>query len=1085
MIGKARQHNTLFCIFSAGLLLLGVHPEVRPQATKYSFDRVGLEQGLPSLSVFAIAQDRRGFLWFGTTQGLCRYDGYNVKIFDRTPFYLRAVILDDHQGSLWYTPMGELHRLGMTSGRVRQYKVGNRPRCLGLYLDTSGDIWAGTFGGGLVRYDRSNDSTVIYSHQPGKAESLCNDTVWSVYEDSKKDLWVGTSRGLERFNRKTESFSHIDSLRSNPSTWIQEDVEGSDRALWIATDNGLCRFDPSTGAFSRTSVLLGQKSAGVVWVHQDRHGNVWVVGDGDYIGWLDKRTHRIELLRDPNTGRQLAPSWQGGGILEDRKGTLWFAIDRGVAVVDGPSKRCEVIVANPADSHGLPGPPFYLLEDDACNIWIATLNSGACMLDRNRMQFQRTEKLGSGGAKLASAPVTSILEDSSGILWVGSPWEFRRLDLATGSAKRYNLRGVSALALLEVRAGTLWLGAYDGLYQLETATGKLTRLPPLSQPSHGRPVSDSYNELMKDRSGRIWTGGGIANGLLGVVDPSTGASERYFVDDDSAAFGMPSAPIAAIHEDRYGTLWFTKSKIGIFDRQSKQARFFQIHPDTAGRSRKDGCGAICESRDGTLWFVVGAGLAQFNRRDSTFILVGVKEGLPETPILGLLEDDSGGREGAGQAGKLWLLTLRGLTRYDPSTGAVSHYGPADGVDIAPSDFCHSSFKSRKGYLYFGGTNGFIRFHPDSVRENTVIPPVIITSFKIFNAEADLDSAIGEKKSVELSYRENIFAIEFAALNYVRSEKNQYAYRLEGFDKDWVYCGTRRTTTYTNLDPGSYVFRVKGSNNDGKWNEAGAFLQITIVPPYWQRLWFRLLAGAALALAVVIAYRRKVAQLNKEKFIQQEFSRQQIVSADMARKKLAAELHDGLAQDLLVASNELQRFLVDGNGTKAEVAQAAGLVRESIQAVREISSDLHPHHLDRLGFISAVEAMTQNLARTTSLSIRSSLDNVDGLLGKETEIHLYRIIQEALTNVVRHASAQNVCVAVLKKISSVEIIVTDDGKGFTPGREQEPTVATTADPLHGFGLASMKERAKIVGASIQFESSPGKGTSVHVTFPQIS
>jgi len=227
----------------------------------------------------------------------------------------------------------------------------------------------------------------------------------------------------------------------------------------------------------------------------------------------------------------------------------------------------------------------------------------------------------------------------------------------------------------------------------------------------------------------------------------------------------------------------------------------------------------------------------------------------------------------------------------------------------------------------------------------------------------------------------------------------------------------------------------------------------------------------------------VSQLENEKRAREQFSRQQIESEDLARKKLAAELHDGLAQDLLVAGNELQRFLREEDGTKEELVQAASLLQESVQAVREISSNLHPHHLDRLGFVSAVEAMTQNLARSTSICICNSLDDIDGLLGKEAEIHLYRIIQEALTNVVRHASARNVSVTVRRNPETVEIIVTDDGKGFLSSREEQTTEAVPpAERLHGFGLASMKERARIIGAMIHVASSPGRGTSVHVTIP---
>jgi signal transduction histidine kinase len=289
--------------------------------------------------------------------------------------------------------------------------------------------------------------------------------------------------------------------------------------------------------------------------------------------------------------------------------------------------------------------------------------------------------------------------------------------------------------------------------------------------------------------------------------------------------------------------------------------------------------------------------------------------------------------------------------------------------------------------------------------------------------------------------------------------------------------------YTNLDPGTYTFRVRGANHDDVWNEKGATLTVVVQPAYWQTWWFKLIAAAAILSLFVFIYKREVTRLRKEKQIQQEFSRQQIESQEAERKRLAAELHDGLGQDLLVANNELQQFMQENTESREELKQVASLVQESIQSVREISSNLHPHHLDRLGFCAAVEAMTENIARSTGLTIQRSCDAIDRLLPKETEIHVYRIIQEALSNVVRHASAKNVSVQVKKHSDSIEITVTDDGKGFDVHEtlERRPS-RLSREGLHGFGLSSMTERVRIVGGTMKIESTPGLGTKVQVSLP---
>ena len=625
------------------LLLLSLHGEAPGQATKYDFDRLGLEQGLPSLTVFAMVQDSRGFLWFGTTEGLCRYDGYNVKLYDRTPLFVQSSIFDDKQGSIWYTPSGEIHRLDMTSGKVTRYDVGRRPRAWRFLLDMLGDLWVNTNGEGLAKYNRSNDSFVRYTHQPGKNASLCNDTVRCMYEDSRKELWIGTSRGLERFNKQSGTFLHEDSLRSNA---VRQIIEGSDSAMWIATDNGLCRLDRSSGSFTRYAAL-DRKSNNLSWVHEDKSKRLWVV-ESDLIGRLNRKTNRFEILKDPHQGVPLRPYMDCSGIFEDRGGTVWFAINRGLAIFGPRSDTCETIVANPRDPYGLPGPPEYMIEDDAGNLWIATRHRGVCMLDKNRMQFNHSGRLLSSGATVTSLPTASILEDSSGILWIGSTGELHRFDLTTGSTRHYVVPGIQVNAMLEPAQGVLWLGTGEGLYRFEPATEKLTRLPPPPSPPHTRPANDSYRTLLKDRSGHVWMGGSIGNGLLGMIDPSTGASASHFVDEDSSRFGYTSVPITSLLEDTHGELWFSKYGIGTFDRG--RIRFFPSSFAAPGSLPNIRATSIRESSDGTLWIGTHAGLERFNRADSTFSYVGVEQGLRDTPIMDLLEDNNGFRAGKRQGG---------------------------------------------------------------------------------------------------------------------------------------------------------------------------------------------------------------------------------------------------------------------------------------------------------------------------------------------------------------------------------------------------------------------------------------------------
>jgi signal transduction histidine kinase len=408
---------------------------------------------------------------------------------------------------------------------------------------------------------------------------------------------------------------------------------------------------------------------------------------------------------------------------------------------------------------------------------------------------------------------------------------------------------------------------------------------------------------------------------------------------------------------------------------------------------------------------------------------------------------------------------------------------ADGIEDVEF-LAYSCTRLKSGELLYGTSDGILLFHPDSVSKSQFIPPIVITGFKKLNRQVRIKGVPELLREISLGHDENVFSISFSALSYDMPEFNQYAYKLEGFDKDWIYCGNRREAMYTNLDPGTYTFRVKGSNHDRVWNEAGTSLSVIVNPALWQTWWFRSLAVVMILGFIGFMYQREVRRLKQDKLIQQEFSRKQMESQEAERKRLASELHDGLGQNLLVVKNELQQFVSEHPEPQNDLRRVTSLVQESVESVREISSNLHPHHIERLGFCAAVEAMTENISHSSRLRIECSCDKLNHQLPKEFEIHVYRIIQEALSNIVRHASAQNVKVEVREDQKSIGVIIKDDGCGFDV-REFRGGHAPkqTGDVARGFGLASMMERARIIGGTLMIESSPTSGTTIHLTLPQ--
>ncbi len=454
-----------------------------------------------------------------------------------------------------------------------------------------------------------------------------------------------------------------------------------------------------------------------------------------------------------------------------------------------------------------------------------------------------------------------------------------------------SLGGNDIRSLLEDSKGTIWVGTLgSGLDRLDPvksggtdrAGGRFTHY------THdaGNPNSLGSNyilSLFEDKSGRLWIG--TRDEGLDEYDRDSGIFIHY-KHDPKDPNSLGSNWVNAIYEDKSGTLWVgtaTEKALNKLDRATGKFTRYLWDPKNIKSLSFYSVHSIYEDSRGTLWIGTAAGLNRFERSTETFTHFTTKDGIASDFIGAILEDDSG---------YLWLKTLKGVSKFDPRTGTFRNYDASDGVNINPS-WGKASYKNKNGEMFFGGTNGFVRFYPDSIKDNPHVPPIVITAFKVFDKPVPLDTAISEKKVLELSYRDDVFSFEFVALNYTSPEKNQYAYKLEGFDKDWIYCGTRRYASYTHLDGGTYVFKVKGSNNDGVWNEAGTSIVVIITPPFWKTWWFRTISFLTIAVSIggTIRYiettklRRRLRALEQQEALERE------------RLRISRDMHDEVGANL--------------------------------------------------------------------------------------------------------------------------------------------------------------------------------------------
>ncbi|HNH28653.1 MAG TPA: two-component regulator propeller domain-containing protein [bacterium] len=793
-----------------------------------SFNHITTKHGLSEGSVHTILQDRRGFLWFGTQDGLNRYDGYTFAIY--------------RQGS---------PRQALSDNFIYT-----------LCEDTANGIWIGTFNQGLCRFDRMRESFTIYKHDSTDATSLGDNTIRALYRDRKGILWIGTFRGGLDQMTADGKFKHY---RHNP-----HDPAG------LSSDN--------------------------VWaLYEDSRGNFWVGTDGGGLNLLDPMTGKCTVFKnEPGNIRSLSHNTVRA-IYEDRAGVLWVATSGGgLNRFDYVTRTFTTFKNHRNDPQSL-SHDFVraLYEDKRGNFWVGTLNGGLNLMDRVTGKFIRFLPDVTDPGSIIHKSVISIVEDRSGTVWFGtwgggvsyiSPTGHRFINYRYDPFNSYSLSQDRIYALHEDQSRTIWVGTFGG--GLNRYLPDQKKFLHFKKSKHGLSHDDIWS-IAEDQNGDLWIGtneGGLnrwdrkrgtfeifrndphdANSLSNdnvftvYVDPlntvwigtSGGGLNRFdrnartfrrFTHDPALGYTVSSNQIRALHQDKEGLLWVGTfgGGISVWDRKKEIfTRHLSSNYDSSSLS-SDLVLRIFESRDGLIWIgTAGGGLNRYDKQTGHWKTYTDKHGLANNVINGILED---------QTGRLWISTNKGLSRLDPKTETFRNFDEGDGL-ISAEFGVGAALRAHDGRMYFGSNRGLVTFHPDSIKENRYVPPVIIAGFKKFNKPFVLERSVSETDTIIISYKDNFIAFEFAALNYTHSEKNLYRYKLEGFDRDWIDAGSRREATYTNLDGGTYVFRVKASNNDNVWNEEGRAITLIVEPPFWETVWFQFLVGAFLCAVLVYRFRQ--------------------------------------------------------------------------------------------------------------------------------------------------------------------------------------------------------------------------------------
>ena len=863
------------------------------QNTQVKFTNYTIDDGLSLSSIYCILEDSQGFMWFGTEDGLNRFDGIDFEIFrpklnDSNSISNRWIenIFEDNSGFLWIFTQGGLNKYNPRTKQFQSYKFdnndvnsisSNQSTC--IFQDDDDNVWIGT-NNGLNLYNKSENYFERFFINKNAADSS---NIITNITQTENFVWIGTKSGLFSIDKSDFSITNYKIYDEIHSIFIENDN------LWLATDNGLVIFEPKTQNIKRhlhqSDDINSISDNYVENIFKDSENNFWIstkVGFDIYNPFTQKFTVFIET-----EGRSLSLSENNTRpIFEDNLKTIWFGTyGNGLYSYNLKTKKLNNYLHNSNDNNSISENSINSITQDNSNvIWFGTFGAGLSTYDPYKQKFNLLENKPSKINTLSSNFVWSIHEDESGIVWIGTnDAGVDKYDPKTENFKNYrnipnNNNSLSNNCVREIFQDSkknLWFGTNgDGLNKFNIETEKFTVYK--HNPDNEISISNnSVRVIFEDKDGILWIG--TQNGL-NKFDSKKETFKSYYSDPNDSTTLSNNFIYSGIFQDSEGLLWIGTYGGGLckFDIETEIFTRYKHNAQNKNSIINDKVFYIQEDDKGNLWISTNGGLEYFDKNTEIFTHYSTANGLPNNVIYGalLLKTD------------LWISTNYGISNYNISTKEFKNYIKSDGLQS--NEFNGGAFhKGKSGTIYFAGVNGLNYFKPENIILNPSPPVPIIKGFLIFNKKITINSELKNNKIVEkdgeyfinqdivfsdeiiLSYKEKVFSFELAALHYSNPEENIYAYRLRDFENDWNETQNRNFVTYTSIPPGEYFFEFKVANSDGVWSDVKT-LKIIITPPIWQTTWFYIVVGLLIVLIIFGLYKFKVRQIkNKNKKLEEQ------------------------------------------------------------------------------------------------------------------------------------------------------------------------------------------------------------------------
>lgn len=1082
------KKNLLLFLCIAGLMLRAAAQE------EINFTALTTKDGLSSNTVNVILKDKYGLLWFGTEDGLDKFDGTNFKVYRHKP--------------------GDSTTLGANE-------------VLSIHEDRSGNLWIGTSGGSVSVYDRKRDAFINYpSSDTGQA--IRNNVIRAVRTDYLGKIWVIHYGGFDVLDPKTRKTINLPlspaGLQSIPTDPAITGYEDSKHRMWIGTANGLLQYDPATRILKRfqhsDQDAFSLSNGNVTSIAEDKQGNIWV-GTSNGLSMYSGGANQFVNYRKSN-GNSKSLSSNSVNSIAVENDRLWLGTEDGLNIFDTKTGEIRKIGFDYRDIHSLNAPTVRTVYIDNQGIyWLGMVGGGINKFDKNLNLFNFVKSNVFDERGLKASFVSSFAEDNAGNVFVGTEGGgLSSFNPATRLFQQFNIRArgkssdsrLNVLALKMNKKKQLIIGTFgDGLFVLNPSTQSYLQFV------QGNNASDlNANDIFcieEDRKGNIWVG---TNGDgVNVLNSDHKVIVRYTPNPQRPNdVKLPiNGYIRDIEEDSEGKIWIATHGGGIATLEPSSGKF-TIYNTTNAKLPNDKVQTLLEDRSGNIWAgTFGGGLAAFQKHAGQPVIFSENEGLQNNAIYEILED---------QKGLIWVSTNKGISSIDLAAKKINNYTHHNGVqnnNFIPG----SGITSTSGELFFGGVEGFNYFNPANLKKNNNIPTALITDLRVSNqsVNASEDGPIKEHisvaKEIDLNYKQN-FALSFVGLNYTSPVQNQYAYKLEGFDKDWNYVGNITTASYTNLDPGEYIFRVRASNNDGVWNNEGASIIIYVHPPFWRSAYaYALYALALLGLVLYLRY-RGIRKINRKHALEQIKLRaeqdrkeaERIHELDMLKIKFLTNLsHEfrtpislilGPAEKLLAAQKNEQSF-GQLNMIKRNAKRLLNLVNQLLdfRKMEEQELKLHTSDGELISFIQEACDSFKDVSERKKIGFVFKT-HIEQLYTRFDHDKIERILFNILSNAFKFTLEGGKVSLELSGTNKMEdpqttwvtLTVSDTGIGIPAEKKekifdrffQHPTTASILNQGSGIGLSITKEFIKMHGGDIEVDSEPEKGTTFRIHLPFI-